>query len=194
MPSGFWLKSIVGADWMTLSRTIAKLPEGGLVVDVVPSLDLPAALGEQAGHVVELVATLVRELHRHDRLVRGRVEVLARSVRVDNGAGIHLLSADKHGLAMRDDVFVDVHVVSAWAARLIGDSASHDDLGIMPWGVDAIDLLPGWYDDWALVERERVRQRLLHALEALSRQLVAGAALRRGGGGGDDGRQRRAAP
>ena len=35
-----------------------------------------------------------------------------------------------------------------------------------------IDLLPGWYDDWALVERERVRQRLLHALEALSCQLA----------------------
>ena len=42
----------------------------------------------------------------------------------------------------------------------------------MPWGIDALDLLPGWYDDWALVERERIRQRLLHALEALSRQLV----------------------
>jgi DNA-binding SARP family transcriptional activator len=89
-----------------------------------------------------------------------------------NGVGIQLLSSDKHGLAMRDDVFVDAHVVSAWAARLIGGSASRDDLGIMPWGVDALDLLPGWYDDWALVERERIRQRLLHALEALSRQLV----------------------
>jgi DNA-binding SARP family transcriptional activator len=31
---------------------------------------------------------------------------------------------------------------------------------------------PGWYDDWVLLERERVRQRLLHALEALSRQLA----------------------
>src|SRR5690242_21218853 len=39
-------------------------------------------------------------------------------------------------------------------------------------GVDAIDLLPGWYDDWVLMERERVRQRLLHALEALSGQLA----------------------
>jgi DNA-binding SARP family transcriptional activator len=89
-----------------------------------------------------------------------------------NGAGIHLLVADKHGLAMRDDVFIDVHVVGAWAARLIGGSASRDDLGVMPWGINAMDLLPGWYDDWVLVERERIRQRLLHALEALSRQLV----------------------
>jgi DNA-binding SARP family transcriptional activator len=89
-----------------------------------------------------------------------------------NGAGIRLLAADKQGLALRDDVLVDVHLVSSWAARLIGDAACEDDLGVMPWGVDALDLLPGWYEDWALVERERVRQRLLHALEALSRQLT----------------------
>jgi DNA-binding SARP family transcriptional activator len=89
-----------------------------------------------------------------------------------NGAGIRILNADKHGLAIREDVLVDLHAVSAWAARLIKGAASREDLAIIPWGFDAIDLLPGWYDDWALVERERIRQRLLHALEALSRQLV----------------------
>ena len=88
------------------------------------------------------------------------------------GAGIRVLSADKHGIAMHDDVFVDLHIISSWAARLIGGSASGDDLRIMPWGIDALDLLPGWYDDWALIERERIRQRLLHALEALSHRLV----------------------
>src|SRR4029079_6557423 len=31
--------------------------------------------------------------------------------------------------------------------------------------------LPGWYDDWAILERERLRQRVLHALEALSPRL-----------------------
>ena len=30
------------------------------------------------------------------------------------------------------------------------------------------ELLPGWYDDWVIFERERVRQRMLHALEVLS--------------------------
>jgi DNA-binding SARP family transcriptional activator len=89
-----------------------------------------------------------------------------------NGAGIRLMSADKHSLAMRGDVLVDVHLVDSWAARLIADAACKDDLGVMPSGVDALDMLPGWYDDWALVERERVRQRLLHALEALSQQLT----------------------
>lgn len=89
-----------------------------------------------------------------------------------NGAGTPLLSADKRGLAMREDVLVDMHLVSSWAARVIADSASDEDLRVMPWGVDALEILPGWYDDWALLERERVRQRLLHALEALSRQLA----------------------
>ena len=89
-----------------------------------------------------------------------------------NGAGIRILKADKHGLAMREDVLVNLHTVGAWAARLIKGSASREDLAITPWGLDAIDLLPGWYDDWALVEREHIRQQLLHALEALSRQLA----------------------
>ena len=49
-----------------------------------------------------------------------------------NGAGINVLSADKHGLAMRDDALVNVHIVSSWAARLIKGSATRDDLGITP--------------------------------------------------------------
>lgn len=88
------------------------------------------------------------------------------------GAGIDILTADKWSLALHDDVVVDVHVVGEWASRLIEGRALAHDLAVSPsWG-DALDLLPGWYDDWALLERERMRQRMLHALEALSRQLV----------------------
>jgi DNA-binding SARP family transcriptional activator len=35
-----------------------------------------------------------------------------------------------------------------------------------------VDLLPDWYDDWVILERERYRQLRLHALEALSRLLA----------------------
>jgi DNA-binding SARP family transcriptional activator len=35
------------------------------------------------------------------------------------------------------------------------------------------ELLPGWYDDWVLVERERHRQLSLHALESLCEHLTA---------------------
>jgi DNA-binding SARP family transcriptional activator len=39
---------------------------------------------------------------------------------------------------------------------------------------DAGELLPDWYEDWLLVERERFRQRRLHALETACRRLSAG--------------------
>jgi hypothetical protein len=42
----------------------------------------------------------------------------------------------------------------------------------MPWDIDHFDVLPGWYDDWVLIERERLRQRVFHAMEQLSREMV----------------------
>jgi DNA-binding SARP family transcriptional activator len=35
------------------------------------------------------------------------------------------------------------------------------------------ELLPDWYDDWVLVERERLRQLRLHALERLAEQFAS---------------------
>ncbi|HZC53880.1 MAG TPA: bacterial transcriptional activator domain-containing protein [Mycobacterium sp.] len=35
------------------------------------------------------------------------------------------------------------------------------------------DLLPGWYDDWVVIEQERLRQLKLHGLEASARRLAA---------------------
>jgi len=88
-------------------------------------------------------------------------------------AGINVLITDKRSLLLRGHVIVDVHVVDQWATRLIQGTAYEDDLVIPPSIPDALDLLPGWYDDWALLERERIRQRLLHALEALSARLTS---------------------
>lgn len=34
-------------------------------------------------------------------------------------------------------------------------------------------LLPGWYDDWVVLERERLRQLQLHALDRLAAALLA---------------------
>ncbi|WP_158293034.1 MULTISPECIES: BTAD domain-containing putative transcriptional regulator [Kribbella] len=89
-----------------------------------------------------------------------------------NGTGMALLDADKFTLAIENQLVIDMDVVGEWAARLIDGCAVQADLAVKPWGADALELLPGWYDDWALLERERMRQRLLHALEAQSRQLV----------------------
>lgn len=88
------------------------------------------------------------------------------------GADIDILAADKWSLAMGDGVVVDVHEIADWADRVIEGRVLAGDLTVSPATVDALDLLPGCYDDWALMERERLRQRMLHALEAQSRLLV----------------------
>jgi DNA-binding SARP family transcriptional activator len=87
-------------------------------------------------------------------------------------AGIDVLKTDKCTLGLHPGTIVDVGVVCEWAARLVDGSAAQADLCLLNWRWDAMDLLPGWYDDWVIFERERIRQRLLHALEALSRRLV----------------------
>jgi DNA-binding SARP family transcriptional activator len=89
-----------------------------------------------------------------------------------NRGSVPLITADKSSLSLCNGVVVDLYMVNEWASRLIDGSASSTDLAIKPMAIDALELLPGWYDDWVLMERERVKQRLLHALEALSAALV----------------------
>lgn len=88
-------------------------------------------------------------------------------------ADIDVLEADKRSVGLRPGVIVDVLGVTEWAARLIAQRPLPGDLSLSRSFADALDLLPGCYDDWAILERERMRQRMLHALEALSRAMTA---------------------
>lgn len=85
---------------------------------------------------------------------------------------------ESHGrLAIDGDVSIDHRDVAAWADRLIRHVSTAADLDRRISPVD-MELLPGHYDDWIVFERERLRQRLLHAVEALA---LAQAALGRYG-------------
>ena len=70
-----------------------------------------------------------------------------------------------------EHVKVDAQLMLDWAERIINGGAGAGDLAVVPQHVDALDLLPGLYEDWAIMDRERIRQRMLHALEMLSREL-----------------------
>jgi DNA-binding SARP family transcriptional activator len=87
-------------------------------------------------------------------------------------AGIDIIESDKCTLMLRPGTVVDVSVLCEWAGRLVDGSATGTDLCAVNWHTDAMEFLPGWYDDWVIFERERIRQRLLHAFEALSRRLL----------------------
>jgi DNA-binding SARP family transcriptional activator len=88
------------------------------------------------------------------------------------GAGIDVLHADKISLQLAPGLVVDVTELTSWADRVIEDRTRPSDIGLVQLSREAVDLLPGWYEDWVVFERERIRQRLLHALESLSRRLV----------------------
>jgi len=87
--------------------------------------------------------------------------------------GIDVISSDKFSLWLRPRTVVDVDLLGDWAARLISGRPRPGDLDLFHWHPDYLELFPGWYDDWAVFEREHQRQLLLHALEALARQLFA---------------------
>jgi DNA-binding SARP family transcriptional activator len=89
------------------------------------------------------------------------------------GAGIDVLHANKCMLYLDPELSVDITQLSRWATRVINGSANYSDLGTLELNPEAVHLLPGWYDEWVIFERERLRQQLLHAMESLVRQLIS---------------------
>ena len=87
-------------------------------------------------------------------------------------AGVDVITADKWSLALAPGTLVDVHQLLQWATRLIQRAAEPGDLSLQGLPDDACNLLSGWYDEWVVVERERVRLRVLHGLEALAQLLT----------------------
>jgi DNA-binding SARP family transcriptional activator len=76
------------------------------------------------------------------------------------------------GIAPAAGVRVDVAELAAWARRVLDPTGFGDELAVPDAGLRG-ELLPGWYDDWVLMERERLRQLRMHALEAVAARLAA---------------------
>lgn len=90
-------------------------------------------------------------------------------------SGVRALHVTKSELALAENVAVDIRHSRALARRLLDPRrpASEADLGPATREALSAELLPGWYDDWVLIEADRWRQLRLHALEALARGLIA---------------------
>jgi DNA-binding SARP family transcriptional activator len=74
-------------------------------------------------------------------------------------------------LWLAEDVWVDVRELDAWASRVLDPHVPGDDVAVPEDGLLG-ELLPGWCEDWVVLERERLRQVRMHALEALADKLV----------------------
>jgi DNA-binding SARP family transcriptional activator len=87
-----------------------------------------------------------------------------------NRCGHPLVAADARALRLMPDVIVDLRESTRRAQQVLrgearGGAVRVDDL-------TAGDLLPGWYEEWVVTEREHFRQLRLHALEKLCEQLT----------------------
>ena len=78
-----------------------------------------------------------------------------------------VLHCDGGAIALAPHVAVDIVRLRRQATAVVDGRAAAPDLELLAAIRDAGDLLPGWYDDWVLIERERLRQMRLHALERL---------------------------
>jgi len=83
-----------------------------------------------------------------------------------------LVEASSGALALAPHVSVDTRELSAWAARVLDPHAEMGEVPVADVGLRG-ELLPGWYDDWVLLERERFRQLRMHTLEVVAVRLAA---------------------
>jgi DNA-binding SARP family transcriptional activator len=82
-----------------------------------------------------------------------------------------ILRASRLSVALRDEVEVDARTARSLARSLIEEGRPPVDAGPV-LGLWEGDLLPGWDEEWLVIERERMRQLRIHGLEALSRSLI----------------------
>jgi DNA-binding SARP family transcriptional activator len=91
--------------------------------------------------------------------------------------GADVVEGSRGQLRLAPQVEVDVRQGAALAQDIAAGSSPLGGVdGRTALRILTTDLLPGWYDDWLLIERERWLQLRLHALESLARRLCAAEA------------------
>jgi DNA-binding SARP family transcriptional activator len=83
-----------------------------------------------------------------------------------------VVDCSRDSVSLNSTVTCDYRWMLTLAERLLHRVLPPADLRQVPFGLLACELLPGWDEDWLLIERERHRQLRMHALEALSVQLT----------------------
>lgn len=97
--------------------------------------------------------------------------VLWRIRRIHSG----LINSANDSVGLLSGIDIDVTQMIILAKSLI--SGNFVDLERFQPSWFAADLLPNWYDDWVIMERERLSHLRLHALEQLARYHLEGGRL-----------------
>ena len=92
--------------------------------------------------------------------------------RLPSISGLELMSVHRSCLELDPSISVDAHQLQQTGWDLVHQGPRSSAAADLDRGVFAADLLPGWYDDWVIAERERLTQLQLHFMEALAYTLV----------------------
>jgi DNA-binding SARP family transcriptional activator len=88
-----------------------------------------------------------------------------------NKLDVHVVDARGVTLRLAAEIPVDLRERTAEARVLL--AAQESDVDGLDDSVFRVDLLPDWYDDWLVIERERFHQLRLRALECACERLAA---------------------
>jgi DNA-binding SARP family transcriptional activator len=140
-----------------------------------PAVSIPLA----AQRVVAFLALASRPLHR--LYVAGSLWLDSSEEHANSSlrtalwrlrqTGLDVIDATSTRLMINGNVHVDVRELESVAESAIVGDVIVDASPALTELLAAGDLLPDWYDDWVIIERERLRHLRLHALEALCRSL-----------------------
>jgi len=132
---------------------------------------LLAFLALQERHVAR--SQVAAALWPQATVARGHASLRSAIWRAQRSTG-PVIQANGATLALSRDVVVDVRLATAQARRLLGGGPidPHAELLSMRAQLSG-EVLPDWYDDWVIIEREQFHQLRLHALEALCERLTS---------------------
>ena len=138
-------------------------------------------VGPTARRLVALVAleqrpvprrSVVCELWPETRPERSAPMLRSTLWRLDRGSS-PVIDVTRAALGLSPGAWVDVREVSGVAREIVERRAARCDARDLDLIASADELLPGWYDDWVVMARERFRQLRLHALESLCATLMS---------------------
>jgi hypothetical protein len=95
----------------------------------------------------------------------GRIPAYARDKARLGARQPEVVRADRIDVSLGLGIGVDLHDVQSLAGRLLSAAGAVAPAEAAGFSAES---LPGWYDDWVLLEGESWRQLRLHALEAVA--------------------------
>jgi DNA-binding SARP family transcriptional activator len=102
---------------------------------------------------------------------RGAAALRTALWRLSCSAARGLVTTRGHELALDDGVDIDFWWTARRAQDVVADRAGDVNSADIALLRDSGDLLPDWYEDWVIIERERFRELRVEALERICRQL-----------------------